>query len=48
MVIEYKFTIRFQRSKSGAEVDFVVEHQGRLAACEVKAGDVRGKISRSV
>jgi hypothetical protein len=41
-------SIRFWRSKSGAEVDFVVEHQGRLAACEVKAGDVRGKISRSV
>lgn len=35
------------RSKSGAEVDFVVEHQGRLLACEVKAGDSRGSLSRS-
>ena len=35
------------RSKSGAEVDFVVEHQGRLLACEVKAGDSRGTLSRS-
>jgi predicted AAA+ superfamily ATPase len=35
------------RSKSGAEVDFVVEHQGRLLACEVKAGDSRGILSRS-
>lgn len=35
------------RSKSGAEVDFVVEHQGRLLACEVKAGDSRGVLSRS-
>ncbi|RPI80014.1 MAG: ATP-binding protein [Desulfobacteraceae bacterium] len=41
-------SVRFWRSKAGAEVDFVVEHQGRLAACEVKAGDARGKISRSV
>lgn len=35
------------RSKSGAEMDFVVEHQGRLLACEVKAGDSRGTLSRS-
>jgi predicted AAA+ superfamily ATPase len=35
------------RSKSNAEVDFVVEHQGRLLACEVKAGDSRGMLSRS-
>lgn len=35
------------RSKSGAEVDFVVEHQGRLLACEIKAGDLRGNLSRS-
>ncbi|HEX3531588.1 MAG TPA: ATP-binding protein [Thermoanaerobaculia bacterium] len=35
------------RSKSGAEMDFVVEHQGRLLACEVKAGDSRGLLSRS-
>jgi uncharacterized protein len=40
-------SIRYWRSKSKAEVDFVVEHQGRVLACEVKAGDVRGKISRS-
>lgn len=35
------------RSKSGAEMDFVVEHQGRLLACEVKAGGNRGGLSRS-
>jgi predicted AAA+ superfamily ATPase len=35
------------RSKSGAEMDFVVEHQGRLLACEVKAGDSLGNVSRS-
>ncbi len=40
-------SIRYWRSKSKAEVDFVVERQGRLLACEVKAGDVRGKVSRS-
>jgi predicted AAA+ superfamily ATPase len=39
--------ICYWRSKSGAEVDFVVTHQGRLLAIEVKAGDVRGKVSRS-
>jgi predicted AAA+ superfamily ATPase len=41
-------TIRYWRSKAGAEVDFVVEHQGRLLACEVKAGDARGRLSRSL
>ncbi|NJL27497.1 MAG: ATP-binding protein [Thermoanaerobaculia bacterium] len=40
-------TISYWRSKSGAEVDFVVQHQGRLLACEVKAGAARGKLSRS-
>ncbi len=35
------------RSKSGAEVDFVIEHQGRRLACEVKAGDCRAGLSRS-
>ncbi|MEE8524805.1 MAG: ATP-binding protein [Thermoanaerobaculia bacterium] len=40
-------SVRYWRSKSKAEVDFVVEHQGRLLVCEAKAGDVRGKISRS-
>lgn len=40
-------SIRYWRSKSGAEVDFVVEHQGRILALEVKAGDVRGKLSRA-
>lgn len=39
--------ISYWRSKSGAEVDFVIESQGRLVACEVKAGDARGRISRS-
>lgn len=40
-------TIRYWRSKAGAEVDFVLEHQGRILAFEVKAGDARGRISRS-
>jgi uncharacterized protein len=35
------------RTRSGAEVDFVLEHQGRLCAVEVKAGDARGRVSRS-
>lgn len=39
--------VRYWRTKSGAEVDFVVEHQGRLAAFEVKLGDARGRLSRS-
>ena len=38
--------LRYWRSKSGAEVDFVVEHQGRLLAVEVKAGDAHGKVGR--
>lgn len=40
-------TISFWRSTSGAEVDFVVRHQGRLLAIEVKAGDTHGRITRS-
>ncbi len=40
-------SIRFWRSKSKAEVDFVIEHQGRLLICEVKAGDARRKVTRS-
>src|SRR5262245_52417311 len=35
------------RSKSSAGVDFVVEQQGRLLACEGKAGDSRASLSRS-
>ncbi len=35
------------RTRSRAEVDFVLEYQGRLCAVEVKAGDGRGRISRS-
>jgi hypothetical protein len=40
-------SVRYWRSKAGAEVDFVIEHQGRLAACEIKAGDPRERIPRS-
>ncbi len=40
-------SIRFWRSKSGAEVDFVVERDGALYAVEVKAGRTRGKLSRA-
>lgn len=39
--------IHFWRSKSGAEIDFVVRRNDGLTAIEAKAGDVRGKISRS-
>jgi uncharacterized protein len=39
--------LSFWRSKSGAEVDFVVERQGRLLGIEVKAGLSRGNLSRS-
>ncbi len=38
---------RYWRSKSGAEVDFVVQLKGRLIACEAKAGDSRGRLTRS-
>jgi predicted AAA+ superfamily ATPase len=40
-------TVRYWRSKGGAEVDFVIEHQGRIIACEAKAGDPRGKLTRA-
>jgi predicted AAA+ superfamily ATPase len=39
--------VRYWRSKSGAEVDFVIERQGRIDAVEVKAGDSRGRLDRS-
>lgn len=38
--------LRYWRTKAGAEIDFVVEHQGRLLAVEVKAGDTRGNVGR--
>jgi hypothetical protein len=41
-------TIRFWRSKSGAEVDFVVEHQGRFLPIEVKATKGPLVLSRSM
>ncbi len=40
-------SVRYWRSKSGAEVDFVVEHRDRIWALEVKAGEARGRLSRS-
>jgi uncharacterized protein len=40
-------SIRFWRSKSGAEVDFLVEHDGEIIGIEVKAGNARGKLTRS-
>ena len=39
-------SIGYWRSKAGAEVDFIIQHQGRIVACEIKAGDLRGKIPR--
>jgi predicted AAA+ superfamily ATPase len=35
------------RTRSGAEVDFVLEHRGRVLGVEVKAGDARGRLTRS-
>ena len=37
--------IRYWRSKSGAEVDLIIERQGRIDAVEVKAGDSRGRLN---
>jgi predicted AAA+ superfamily ATPase len=39
--------IRYWRSKSGAEVNLVIQRQGRIDAVEVKAGDSRGRLDRS-
>ncbi len=39
--------VHYWRTRSGAEVDFVLVHQGRLLAVEVKSGDARGRLSRS-
>jgi len=40
-------SIRFWRTKSGAEVDFVIERNGVLTGLEVKAGKTYGRVSRS-
>jgi predicted AAA+ superfamily ATPase len=40
-------SIRFWRTKSGAEIDFVVEQGGRLIGVEAKAGNTRAKLTRS-
>lgn len=40
-------SLHFWRSKSGAEVDFVLRRNDGLIAIEAKAGDARGRISRS-
>jgi uncharacterized protein len=40
-------SIGYWRSKGGAEVDFIIQHQGRMVACEIKAGALRGKIPRA-
>ncbi len=39
-------SLRYWRTKAGTEIDFVIEHQGRLLAVEVKAGDTRGRFGR--
>ena len=39
--------VKYWRSKSGAEVDFILERQGKITAWETKSGDSRGKITRS-
>lgn len=40
-------SLHFWRSKSGAEVDFVLRRNDGLIAIEAKAGETRGQISRS-
>ncbi|MBI4860831.1 MAG: ATP-binding protein [Candidatus Riflebacteria bacterium] len=40
-------SLRYWRSKAGAEVDFVLDHRGSTAAIEVKASARRGTLSRS-
>ena len=39
--------VKYWRSKGGAEVDFVIEHEGQILPIEVKAGDARQRVSRS-
>lgn len=41
-------TIRFWRSKGGAEVDFIVEHGGQILPIEVKAGESHRNVTRSL
>jgi len=40
-------SIQYWRSKSGAEVDFVIRSRGSIIGCEIKAGDLRGKLPRA-
>jgi predicted AAA+ superfamily ATPase len=40
--------LHYWRSKAGGEVDFVVEHRGRLLPIEVKTGGLRGRLSRGI
>lgn len=40
-------SLHFWRSKSGAEVDFVLRRNDALIAIEAKSGDARGQIGRS-
>lgn len=47
-VLPLQSSLKFWRSKSGAEVDFVIEHAGELHAIEVKCSRLRQpKLSRS-
>jgi len=39
--------LHYWRSKSNAEIDFVIERQGRIIAIEAKSGRPHGPISRS-
>lgn len=46
--ISFQDTVRFWRSKSGAEVDFVIENAGRIFGLEVKASRLKEPaVSRS-
>lgn len=39
-------TVGYWRSKAGAEVDFIVQHRGKIVACEIKAGGFGGSLPR--
>jgi predicted AAA+ superfamily ATPase len=41
-------SVRFWRSKAGAEVDFIVEHAGRILPIEVKSTIAAPRMTRSM
>ncbi len=48
-LLPYQSNLKFWRSKSNAEVDFIIEHTGQLYALEVKSEKLKSpKTSRSI